>query len=102
MKKSMPKKFSKPSHPAKPFKGPAGGGKPSGGKKFAAPKQPQNHQRAPRPTQFEIPKGFRISIGVHAVTEALKVRPSEVEKVFIREDATDHSEIVEMCRRLSV
>lgn len=98
------------SHPAKKnFRAPHQGNKnspPSGAKKsFAArppPKQPQNHTREKRPAQFEIPKGFRISIGVHAVMEALNVRPGEVEKVFVREDATDHAEIVQACQRLSV
>ncbi len=50
------------------------------------PSQPQNHRQEPLP-------GGRCVVGIHAVTELLKVRPKAVSQLWIREKYTDHPDL---------
>lgn len=60
----------------------------------------QNRSRAPGRSSQSAPPGIRRIIGIHAVKETLLVRPSLVQKVFLKREflkSPDHKSIYELC-----
>lgn len=72
-------------------------------KKFKKPDSRQSHRRSdpprgprprPEPTR-EVPAG-RCVVGIHAVRELLKVRPSTVDQIWLRDRFQDHQDLKEL------
>jgi 23S rRNA (guanosine2251-2'-O)-methyltransferase len=55
-------------------------------------RRPENRHRNGSPEARELPKG-RIVVGIHAVTELLKVRPRAVSQVWLRDKYIDHPDL---------
>lgn len=53
-------------------------------------------ERNPRDSQQRQKNHVRISMGIHAVNEALKVRPKQVQKIIVREGSENSREIQEI------
>lgn len=86
------KKFKKPD--GRPTRNDRSGGRGpqrSGGQH---PSRTGGHHR-PQEHKSEIPKG-RVVVGIHAVTELLKVRPRGVSQLWLRDKYIDHPDLNEL------
>lgn len=63
---------------------------------YVSPSNEKTMTKQNREVSLRAPKGFRVTMGFHAVREALKVRPQSIQKIYLRagwESSADLKEI---------